>query len=64
MYGGDWPVSVLAGGYDRVWAGLSELIDELSPDERAAILSDTAYAFYRLDDTLLSAATAAAEAAP
>ena len=61
MYGGDWPVSMTAGGYDRVWAGLSELIDELSPDERAAILSDTAYAFYRLDDRRLAAATAAAE---
>jgi L-fuconolactonase len=60
MYGGDWPVSVTAGGYDRVWAGLSELIGELSPDERAAILSETAYAFYRLDDTLLTAASAAA----
>jgi L-fuconolactonase len=62
MYGGDWPVSITAGGYDRVWAGLSELIDELSPDERAAIHSDTAYAFYRLDDGLLRAAEAAATA--
>ena len=60
MYGGDWPVSIAAGGYDRVWAALSELIGELAPDERAAILSDTAYAFYRLDDSLLAAAAAAA----
>ncbi|MEX0913475.1 MAG: amidohydrolase family protein, partial [Demequina sp.] len=22
MYGGDWPISVLAGGYTRVWSGL------------------------------------------
>jgi L-fuconolactonase len=60
MYGGDWPVSITAGGYDRVWGGLSPLIDELSPDEREAILATTAYAFYRLDDKLLAAASAAA----
>ena len=25
MWGSDWPVSVLAGGYDRVWDGLADL---------------------------------------
>jgi len=49
MYGGDWPVSVLAGGYERVWAGLTELFDAvLSPREREDVLHGTAEAFYGL----------------
>jgi L-fuconolactonase len=46
MFGGDWPISVLAGGYVRVWEQLSILFAELSPTERAAILCGTAAAFY------------------
>jgi L-fuconolactonase len=49
MFGSDWPVSVLAGGYDRVWDGLAPILDDLAPPERAAILGGTAAAFYRLD---------------
>lgn len=48
MFGGDWPISVLAGGYVRVWEELNTLFDELSPDDRAAILGGTAAAFYRI----------------
>jgi L-fuconolactonase len=47
-YGGDWPISILAGGYEHVWAGLSELFSELPPAGRAAILGETAVAFYGL----------------
>jgi L-fuconolactonase len=54
MYGGDWPISLTAGGYDRVWAGLSELFAELSAPERAAVLGGTAAAFYRIDAERLS----------
>ena len=46
MFGGDWPISVLAGGYVRVWQELSILFDELAPAERTAILGGTAAAFY------------------
>ena len=46
MFGGDWPISVLAGGYVRVWEQLSILFDELSPAERDAMLRGTAAAFY------------------
>lgn len=46
MFGGDWPISVLAGGYVRVWEGLSVLFDELSADDRGAILGGTAARFY------------------
>lgn len=48
MYGGDWPISLLAGGYERVWDGLSELFDELDPDDRDRLLSGTATDFYGL----------------
>ena len=48
MFGGDWPISVLAGGYVRVWEELNHVFDELSPDDRAAILGGTAAAFYRI----------------
>lgn len=57
MYGGDWPISVLAGGYNRVWTGLSTLIGERSPDEQTAILGGTAAQFYRIDAQLLTRAT-------
>lgn len=48
MYGGDWPISVLAGDYDTVWQGLRPLFDELGESERAAVLSETAIEFYRI----------------
>ncbi|GAA1504452.1 L-fuconolactonase [Agromyces terreus] len=50
MYGGDWPVSLIAGGYTRVWRGMSQLFDELGDAERADILLGTARRFYSLAD--------------
>lgn len=55
MYGGDWPVSVLAGDYDRVWAGLQPLFAELSTADRAEVLAGTAVRCYRLDPDRLAA---------
>lgn len=55
MYGGDWPISVLSGGYERVWNGLSTLFAELSDDERAMILGNTAVEFYGIDPARLAA---------
>lgn len=49
MYGGDWPISELAGGYDRVWTGISPLFEVLSPAERERVLGGTAAEVYRLD---------------
>ncbi|WP_396667235.1 amidohydrolase family protein [Microbacterium sp. R86528] len=49
MYGGDWPVSILAGGYTRVWNGLKPLFDSVSEQEREWMLGRTAAHFYRLD---------------
>ncbi len=57
MYGGDWPISVLAGDYDRVWAGLSPLFDELPVSERAAVLGGTAIEFYDLPASRIAALT-------
>ena len=55
MWGSDWPVSELGGGYDRVWDGLEEvLFDTLTAPERAAVLGGTATDFYRIDPGLLA----------
>jgi L-fuconolactonase len=53
MFGGDWPISVLAGGYVRVWEGLSTLFDELSAEDREAILGGTAARFYGIPEERL-----------
>lgn len=47
MYGGDWPVSVSAGGYQPTWRVLRELIGTLSPDEQDAVLAATSHRVYR-----------------
>jgi L-fuconolactonase len=49
MYGGDWPVSRLGGGYTRQHAAFETLTASLSPDERAAIRAGTATRVYGLD---------------
>ena len=48
MFGSDWPVAELAGGYERVWAAISLILGELPPADRDAILGGTASAFYHL----------------
>ncbi|MGN8552954.1 UNVERIFIED_CONTAM: amidohydrolase family protein [Microbacterium sp. SLM126] len=53
MFGGDWPISVLAGGYTRVWQGLQPLFDALDTAAREQILGRTAAEFYRLDSERL-----------
>lgn len=46
MYGGDWPMSVPAGGYEPTWEVLSQLIHTLSPAEQEQILAGTAARTY------------------
>jgi L-fuconolactonase len=48
MFGSDWPVAELGGGYVKVRTELSKLFDQLSAPERDAILSTTATRFYTL----------------
>jgi L-fuconolactonase len=48
LFGGDWPVSMLAGGYARMWAGTHELLSGLTAADRDRVLGGTAAEFYRL----------------
>jgi L-fuconolactonase len=57
MYGGDWPISVLSGGYARVWDGLRELFATLDDRESNAIRGITAANFYRIDPARIAVAT-------
>lgn len=46
MWGSDWPVANLAGGYDRWMEASVACLSALSGDERAAIFGGTAARFY------------------
>ncbi|GAA1246356.1 hypothetical protein GCM10009609_07280 [Pseudonocardia aurantiaca] len=48
MYGGDWPVSELAGGYPRVWAEISAATAAWTDAERDRLYRTTAIEVYRL----------------
>jgi L-fuconolactonase len=48
MWGSDWPVVELAGGYERWRETTLEYLASLGKAERAAILGGTATTFYRL----------------
>jgi len=50
MWGSDWPVVDLAGGYVRWRNATDALLADLTEDERTAILGGTARAFYGLDE--------------
>jgi L-fuconolactonase len=55
MYGGDWPVSITAGGYQRVWQGLRPIFAGLGENDRARVLSGTAIDVYRIDPVRIAA---------
>ena len=49
MLGSDWPYALLEGdSYAHVWHGLRSTVDQLSADDRAAVLGGTATEVYRL----------------
>ncbi|WP_426321986.1 amidohydrolase family protein [Microbacterium sp. E-13] len=49
MYGGDWPVSSLAGGYSRVWTSLRTVLERaLDQRDLALVLGANAQRIYRL----------------
>ena len=48
MWGSDWPVVDLAGGFSRWWQMTQQLLTERTDEERAAILGESAAGFYRL----------------
>lgn len=49
MFGSDWPICEVAGGYERVMAALLELGNELTDDELSALRGETAIRCYGLD---------------
>ncbi|MFD9127699.1 amidohydrolase family protein [Kitasatospora sp. NPDC059571] len=51
MFGSDWPVANLAGGWNCWAATVDVLLDGCSADETSAILAGTATSFYRLTRT-------------
>ena len=48
MWGSDWPVVELAGGYERWFEVTENFLGRLNQGERSAILGGTAAEFYRL----------------
>ena len=46
LWGSDWPVVDLAGGYEKWLAAAEILLTDLSPDERASVFGDTAARIY------------------
>jgi L-fuconolactonase len=48
MYGGDWPMTVPAGGYQPHWQVVAALLDELSAAERDEVRHATAARVYAL----------------
>jgi L-fuconolactonase len=57
LYGSDWPVCLLAAEYGEVFEILQAAIADLTPEEQAAVLGETAINTYRLDVTDLRART-------
>lgn len=49
LWGSDWPVVNLAGGFDEWWAVTEAFLSGLEPEARSKVLHDTAVAVYRLD---------------
>ena len=56
MVGGDWPISVLFGGWEKTWDATRGLLAQLSATECDALLGGTATRTYRLDARRLAAA--------
>ncbi|MGN6741861.1 MAG: amidohydrolase family protein [Amnibacterium sp.] len=48
LYGGDWPVSLTAGGYDRVLHAMRTALADLPAEQREDVLWRTAARVYRL----------------
>jgi L-fuconolactonase len=48
MFGSDWPVAVVRGGYAKIWHETKTTLAGLAQDEREQILGGTAMRVYRL----------------
>ncbi|QCP00068.1 metal-dependent hydrolase [Arthrobacter sp. 24S4-2] len=54
LYGGDWPMSISAGGYRRMFAALSSIVSAWPAHAREQFWSGTATRIYRLKGTRIS----------
>lgn len=52
LWGSDWPVVDLAGGYAAWWSATRTLLESLEPEERDAVLGTNAARFYGLAVTV------------
>lgn len=52
MFGSDWPICNLAGGFAKVWREYNVLFAELDQPDREQILGGTAARFYRISADL------------
>jgi L-fuconolactonase len=50
MFGSDWPVVNLAGGYQKWTATLRSMMEELSPEEQESIFRESAISAYGLEE--------------
>jgi len=48
MFGGDWPVAILAGDYNKVWVETNKALEGRSQAEIDAVFGGTAVKFYNL----------------
>ena len=55
MYGSDWPLVELEGGYGKWWQCLQPFLAGLVPEERSAVLSGTATREYLPEGSTRSA---------
>ncbi|MEW9516128.1 amidohydrolase family protein [Streptomyces tubercidicus] len=49
MYGGDWPVTLIAGTYRKVWDATRSLMAHLTQLDQDAVFGGTAIRFYGID---------------
>ena len=52
MFGSDWPVCCLAGGYQRVWESANETLSDLSEPDRRKVFGENAVRFYGLQKAM------------
>jgi L-fuconolactonase len=50
VWGSDWPVVVLAGGYAQWWEATAALLADLSAEDRRAVLGGNAARLYRIGE--------------
>jgi L-fuconolactonase len=49
MFGSDWPVSQLAGSYEKILQAVENFTDSLSSEEKSWVMGKTATEFYKLE---------------